>query len=72
MTQQERILSLAQEPFKPIHTMDDVLKREAEIREASLEAYKEEGKRMGPDRRKTETERCGFIPPLNHNVKFDF
>ena len=66
------LLRRALEPFRPTRTMDDVLKREAEIREASLEAYKEEGKRKGPDRRKTEAERCGFIPTLNHNVKFDF
>ena len=29
------------EPFRPSHTMDDVLKREAEIREASIAAYHE-------------------------------
>ena len=29
------------EPFRPSYTMDDVLKREEEIREASLAAYHE-------------------------------
>lgn len=33
------------EPFRPSHTMDDVLRREAEIREASLAAYKEKARR---------------------------
>ena len=32
------------EPFRPSCTMDDVLKREEEIREASLAAYKEKAR----------------------------
>lgn len=66
------LLRRALEPFRPTRTMDDVLKREAEIREASLAAFKEEAKRMGKDRRKTETERGGFIPQLDYEIKFDF
>lgn len=52
--------------------MDDVLRREAEIREASLAAFKEEAKRMGKDKRHTETEKGGFIPQLNYDIKYDF
>ncbi|MBQ5958179.1 MAG: hypothetical protein IJL57_07660 [Bacteroidales bacterium] len=68
----DELLRRALEPFRPTRTMDDVLKREAEIREASLAAFKEEAKRMGKDRRKTETERGGFIPQLDYEIKFDF
>ena len=32
------------EPFRPSYTMDDVLKREEEIREASLAAYHEKAR----------------------------
>ena len=31
----------AYEPFRPSYTMDDVLKREEEIRKASLDTYKQ-------------------------------
>ena len=68
----DELLRRALEPFRPTRTMDDVLKREAEIREASLAAFKEEAKRMGKDRRKTETERGGFIPQLDYGIKFYF
>lgn len=68
----EEMLRRALEPFRPTRTMDDVLKREAEIREASIDAYKEEARLMGKDRRKTETERGGFIPQLDYSIKFDF
>lgn len=36
--------SRAFEPFRPSYTMDDVLKREEEIREASLAAYHEKAR----------------------------
>ena len=36
--------SRAFEPFRPSYTMDDVLKREEEIRKASLAAYHEEAR----------------------------
>ena len=68
----EEMRRRALEPFRPTRTMDDVLKREAEIREASLAAFKDEAKRMGKDRRKTETERGGFIPQMDYGIKFDF
>lgn len=34
----------AYEPFRPSYTMEDVLKREEEIREASLAAYSEKAR----------------------------
>lgn len=46
------LLRRALEPFRPTRTMDDVLRREAEIREASLDVYKEEAMRMRKDRHK--------------------
>ena len=68
----EELRRRALEPFRPTRTMEDVLRREAEIREASIDAYKEEAKHMGKDRRHTETERGGFIPQLDYSIKFDF
>ena len=35
----------ALEPFRPTRTMDDVLRREAEIREASIACQKEEARK---------------------------
>ena len=72
LSEYEKLRRRALEPFRPIRTMDDVLRREAEIREASLAAFKEEAKRTGKDKRKTETERGDFIPQLDYSIKFDF
>jgi len=47
--------SRAFEPFRPSYTMDDVLKREEEIREASLAAYHEKARQSRDRLRKVRT-----------------
>lgn len=54
--------SRAFEPFRPSYTMDDVLKREEEIREASLAAYKEECKRVRNKKDSIERQRFDNTP----------
>lgn len=40
----EELRRRAMEPYRPTYTMDDVLRREEEIREASLAAYHEKAR----------------------------
>lgn len=47
--------SRAFEPFHPSYTMDEVLKREEEIREASLAAYHEKARQSRDRLRKVRT-----------------
>lgn len=68
----EEMRRRALEPFRPTHTMDDVLRREAEIREASLAAFKEEARRTGKDRREAEADKGTFIQQLDYDITFDY
>ena len=54
--------SRAFEPFRPSYPMDDLLKREEEIREAGLAAYKEECKRVRNKKDSIERQRFDNTP----------
>lgn len=62
----------ALEPFRPKHTMEDVLKREAEIREASIDYLKQEAARTRQSKKDIEVERVSNIPTLEFLPEFDF
>ena len=66
------LLRRALEPFRPTCTMDDVLKREAEIREASIDYLKEECKRTRKCKKDTEIRKASNMPHLDYDVKIDF
>lgn len=68
----EEMRRRALEPFRPKHTMEDVLKREAEIREASIDYLKQEAARTRQSKKDTEIEKASYIPPLDFDVKFDY
>ena len=57
----EEMRRRALEPFRPTRTMDDVLNREAEIREASLDAYRAKKHGLSKCDRANEADRAYFI-----------
>lgn len=68
----EEMRRRALEPFRPTRTMEDVLKREAEIREASIDYMKEERKRTRKNKKDTEIRKASNMPRLDYDIKFDF
>lgn len=68
----EEIRRRALEPFKPSRTMDDVLKREAEIREASLAYLKEESHRHRKCKKDIEVGKAAYVPHLDYEIQYDY